>query len=155
MKTPHDIGAEILAAGAGSSRAVAAGTGDATEVDGPWIDRLGFLSALAVVAGRTTLTEAATLSVAFNLQDAADDGSGAPDTGTIADFGTAHTAAVAATGGTGGSTEEVCVQERFNLAGAKRWIRVQHTPNLSAGATDTSTLAVVVVMGGANELPTQ
>ena len=145
---PRDGGSHVHISGGGSSRALAAGTGDATEVDGPWIDRLGYDSCRVGVVGRATLTEAATLTVAFNLQDSIDSsGSDA------ADFGDAYAAATQATGGAGGSTEEIQAAASFNLRGAKRWIRLQHTPNLSAGATDVSTLAGAVVLIGKVEEP--
>jgi len=143
-----DIGSAIKVVSGKGGRAVAAGAGDATEVDGFWIDRRGYQSCKAGVVGSAVLTEAATITVAFNLQDA-DDAAGA----NAADYGDAHAAAIAATGGTGGTTEPIAVADSFNLSSARRYIRIQHTPNLSAGATDTSTVAGVIVLGGANAEP--
>lgn len=143
-----DIGAYITSRAGGAVSAVAGGAGDATELDGAWIDRQGFLSAKLVVAYDATLAEGETLSLAANAQDAAD-GSG---TGA-ADFGTAVADAVVATGGTGGSTERGTVEIDLDLTTARQYIRAQFTPNLSAANTDTARVHAVVILGGADRIP--
>lgn len=126
----------------------AAGSGDATEVDGAWIDRRGYNSIKVVIPYTATLAESETISVAANLQDAsASDGTGA------ADFGTALSSTVQATGDTGGSTETGVVEMDFDVSGADRYVRIQFTPDLSASATDTAELAAVYVLAGSNENP--
>ena len=147
--------AALLAAryGAAGASATAGGAGDATEVDAAWIDRLGFASLKVAIAFTATLAEDATLSIAANLQDAPDDGAGAASTGDAADFGTALAAAVVATGGTGGSTETGVVELDIDLSAAKRHVRVQFTPDLSAAMTDTATVAAVYLLAGSTDNP--
>ena len=144
---PRDGGSHVKVYGGGSSRAVAAGTGDATEVNGPWIDRLGYDSAKAGVVGRSTLANGESITVAFNIQDSSDSAGG-----DAADFGDAYPATTAATS-VGGTTEEIQAAANFNLRGAKRYIRLQFTPNLSASGTDTSTLAGFIALIGKVEEP--
>lgn len=141
--------AELLAGRyAAISTATAGGTGDATEVDGAYIDRQGFDSLKVIIAYKATLAEAKTLSIAANLQDATSSvGAG------VADYGDAMASAVVATGDTGGSTETGVVELDFDISGANQYVRVQYTPNLNASATDTATLAAVYILGGAQVQP--
>lgn len=126
----------------------AGGTGDATEVSGAWIDRLGFNSVKVVIAYTATLAATATAAIAANLQDASDSsGTGA------ADFGTALASTVQATGGAGGSTETGVVELDFDVSGADRYVRIQFTPDLSAANTDTAELAAVYILAGSDESP--
>jgi hypothetical protein len=143
-----DIGAHLLAAAAGAVYATAGGAGDATELDGPWIDRQGYLSCKLVIHYKATLAEDKVLNLAANLQDAtASDGTGA------ADFGTAVAAADVATGGSGGSTEEGVIVADFNLDPANQYIRAQFTPNMDAADTDVAIVAAAIILGGARQLP--
>lgn len=142
------IGEYIDASFAAYAEAVAAGTGDATEVNGGWVDRRGRDSVAVFIAYRGVLTAAATLSIAANLQDAVDGaGTGA------ADFGAALANAVRATGAGGGSTETGTLKISFDLTAARRYIRLQMTPDLSAGATDTARVSAMFVWGPAADLP--
>lgn len=131
--------------------AVAAGAGDATEVDGSAIDRLTLgalaLSAKLVVVCQATLESGGTLSFIGNIQDS--------PTGTDqwSDFGTALASTVALTGGPGITEEEGTVELNINLSGAKQFVRSQVTPDLSATSTDTAEFSGVMVFGGADELP--
>lgn len=128
--------------------ATAGGTGDATEVDGAWIDRQGFDSLKVVIAYTTTLAATKTLSLAANLQDASDSsGTGA------ADFGSALSATVVATGASGGSTETGVVELDFDVSGADQYVRIQFTPDLSATGTDTASISAIYVLGGADANP--
>lgn len=137
------IGARYATAGVD----VAAGSaGDATEVNGAWIDRLGFASLKVVIVYTTTLTAAATLSIAANMQDASDSsGTGA------ADFGDALTSTVQATGESGGSTETGVVELDIDLSAADQFVRVQFTPDLSAAGTDTAELSAVYLVLGTDQ----
>lgn len=137
----RDIGEWITALFAASGVATAGGTGDATEVDGAYVDRQDYLSAKLVIVGQAVLAEAATLSIAANIQDDAD-GAGAG-----VDFAPAFANAVVATGGAGGSTEAFKVELDFDLSTAKRYVRAQVTPNLSAANTDTCRWAAAWVFG--------
>lgn len=141
--------AETLAARfAAVSSATAAGTGDATEVNGAYIDRQGFSSLKVVIAYSAVLAATKTLSIAANLQDATSSaGAG------VADFGSAMASTVVATGATGGSTETGVVELDFDISGADQFVRVQYTPDLSNTGTDTASLAAVYVLGGAQVQP--
>jgi hypothetical protein len=146
---PTDIGAHLTSRFGGAGRALAAGAGDNTEVDGGWVDRTGKFSAKVVISYTTTLAQDETLSFTANLQDASDSGG----TGA-ADFGTAYAKTVVATGGTGGSTETGVVEiGDFNLMTADNFIQAQITPDLSASGTDVATWGAVIVLGGAETLP--
>lgn len=143
---------------AAEADALAAGTGDATETSGAYIDRQGFHSAKVMVFYTATLAEDKTLSIASNLQDAsASDGTG------VADYGAVYANAVVATGDTGGSTETGVIEYDIDFLGgtqgaadgtvANRYIRIQFTPDLSATGTDTAKLYGVVILGGAEDVP--
>jgi len=148
----RDIGEEILAKNAILGTAVlAAGTGDATEINGSTINRaaLGslFSSCKLAVHGNTTLASGATLTITANMQDSAD---GA----TWADYGTAF-ATTTVKDAAGGALTAV-VFEAFldnDLRGARQYIRAQVTPNLSAGATDTAMVQATLILGGPEEYP--
>lgn len=142
FSTVKNIGAYIDGRFAGFASATAGGTGDATEANGPWIDRRGHDSCAVFIGYRGVLAQAATLSVAANLQDA-DDAAGA----NAADFGDAIANGVRDTGGTGGSTETGVLKLNFDLTMARSHIRLQMTPDLSAGATDTAVLFAFLVLG--------
>lgn len=126
----------------------AGGSGDNTEVNGAWIDRLGFNSVKVVICYTATLAQSATLSFAANLQDASD-GSG---TGA-ADFGDALSSTAVSTGGTGGSTNTGVVELDFDVSGADRYVRIQYTPNLSASGTDVAEMGAVYILAGGTSNP--
>ncbi len=144
----RDIGAYIKTAFAGYADVVAAGSGDATEVDGPWVDRLGFESLVASIGFQTTLAATKTLTLVANLQDATDSaGAGA------ADFGTGFASAVVATGGGGGTTETGTIEIDYDLSDARRFVRLQFTPDLDAASADLADLVGQLILGGAIEVP--
>lgn len=149
LSRERDIGSYITARFADQIDAVAAGTGDATESSGPYTQRPdGAQSCKLVIAWEAVLTEAKTLSLAVNIQDAsASDGTG------VGDFGTALAATVVATGGSGGSTVQGVTELDFNLAGAKEYLRSQITPDLNHSGTDTLRLSAVWIFGGTASLP--
>ncbi|HSF40312.1 MAG TPA: hypothetical protein VLT87_11010 [Thermoanaerobaculia bacterium] len=143
--TMNDFGAYIAGRYAAISTLTAGGTGDATEVDGEWIDRRGFHSLSVFFIYTSSLTATKTLSLAANLQDASDSsGTGA------ADFGDAYAATVQATGA---GTKIGVKQLDFDLRMASSHVRIQYTPDLSHTGTDTATVAVLYVLGGAEALP--
>ncbi len=133
-----------------TTAALAAGTGDATEIDGSAIDRfvLGqqVLSAKLIVQWLTTLDTGETLSIAANFQDS--------PTGTDqwTDYGDVLAAVIVVTAGSDTEFEGV-VELDVSLGGAKQHVRVQVTPDLSRAGTDTAEISGVVVFGGADELP--
>jgi len=141
---------DVFNASAGA-RGVAAGTGDNTEVVGTVIDRrlYGYAkSAIFAIVGSAVLASAATLTLKNVAIEHDDD----PAFATTADFKTVSDAVVA-TGGAGGSTETVKKEIDVDLAGAKRYLRITYTPDLSAGGTDIFTLAAAAVLGGQDQLP--
>lgn len=135
---------------ASNGTATAGGAGDATEVDGAWVDRkpatLGaYHTAKLVISYTTTLAAAATLTFAANIQDATDDsGTGA------ADFGSALTATTVATGPSGGGTVKGTIEMDFDISNAREFLRSQITPNLSAANTDTCSWQAAWVFGGSD-----
>ena len=143
----RDIGALISPRGGGAARITAAGAGDNTEVNGPWIDRTGFESVMASVAWRTTLTAAKTLAIAGNLQDATSAAGAA-----AADFGTALASIVVSTGAQT-TLDGVTRIGDFDLSDARQFIRLQFTPDLNAGSADIGDLAGQLILGGAVETP--
>lgn len=158
FSTIHNGGAYSRSArGSGNNAATAGGSGDATEVNGAWQSREDAkgiaLSVKVIVSYTATLAQGATLKFAMNLQDASDSaGTGAADyplneANTIA-------STTAATGGTGGSTETGTFEMDVDLAGAKKFIRAQVTPDLSAANTDTAAWHMDYVFYGHQRGPT-
>lgn len=141
---------EVITAGAGN---------DGVEVNGPfWSRKTGTRihnSVKILIVWNAVLTAAKTLTLAANLQDADDSG------GTnVADFGSATSSkgggseilasAVVATGaGTVPGVSEFSV----DLTGAREWLRLQSTADLSNTVTDTVAIAAIAVLGPADELP--
>lgn len=143
----HDIGALITARYAlGNTTATAGGSGDATEVNGAYIDVTGYDSLKVLVPYVTTLAASETLTFAANLQDATAIGG----TG-VADFGTEIAATVVATGAVTGGTG--VVEMDFDVSQSRGFVRVQITPNLSRANTDTAAFSAVYVLGGALRQP--
>lgn len=151
MRMGRDIGEEVISRSAFlPTTAVAAGTGDATEIDGTSIQRsaLGSMyeSCKLTIVGNATLSSGLLITLVANLQDSAD-GS------TWADFGTALALTTAGTGGSGGDEQQFDIDLDNDIRGAKDYLRVQVTPNLTHTGTDTAILAGTIVFGGASENP--
>jgi hypothetical protein len=146
-----NIGSKIaVVRAAANTAATAGGTGDATAVTGVIIDRAALnwpASGVVAIPFTTTLAAAATLSLAITVQDG--DNDALSDAGTFA----SRANAVIATGPSGGGTVTGTVELDVNFAGAKRYVRVNFTPDLSASSTDTAALAAVVAFGGQRRLP--
>lgn len=136
----------ILAYALDSTAATAGGSGDATEAAGASLDT----QALATKAGsvsfligaKCSLTAAKTLTVAARIQHSVDN-SVWTDLVALATLLT-----LSATGTNTGSCKV-----GSDLTGAKRYVRVAVTPDLSASGTDTATIFAVAVFGGLQELP--
>ncbi|ETD89833.1 hypothetical protein ACTTAL_03470 [Rhodobacter capsulatus] len=147
----RSIGDLITVRRASANTAVTAGgTGDNTEVTGVIIDRaaIGFpKSCVVAIPFTATLAAAATMTLAWSLEDGND--AGLSDAAVL----TSASAAVVATGPTDGGTVTGTFEANVNLAGAGRYVRIKFTPNLSAANTDTAALSAVVVFGGAERLP--
>jgi hypothetical protein len=153
----HDINSQLLAKYAlDEANATAGGAGDNTEVNGIAIS----LAALAsrahsvsfIIWLRATLAAAATLAVEYTLQYSVDSGSNWLDVTGKANIANA----AVLTGGAGGTTEKGTLKFGMNLTQlppSTTHIRCQVLPNLSAGATDTATIAGIAVFGGLNNYP--
>ena len=148
----RDIGAVIQPAVGGTYfTAVAAGSGDASEVAGPSIDRQGlgahYLSAKLCVPIAATLTSGKTVSFAGNWQGSSNDSD-------WTDYGTALAATVLGTGPSGGGAVAVVGEIDVDLSAAYRYVRVQYQVDLSHTGTDTATVgAATVVFGGGDLRP--
>lgn len=135
---------------ADNTAATAGGSGDATAVTGVIIDRaaLGWpQSAVIAIPFTATLAATATLTITDTLQHG--DNSGLSDAATLS----TQTAQTVATGPAGGGTVTGVYERNVSLRGAKRYVRVNFTPDLSAANTDTAALSAVLVTGGAERLP--
>ena len=150
----HNIGGYI-AAGHGSDNVAvtAAGAGDNTLVTGTILDRnanAGALSAAVLIFWKAVLAAAETLTIKSVTVEHGND-AGLSDAAVLATLEDA-TGTVVATGPGGGGTLRGVRKYNVDLAGAKRYIRVKFTPDLSASATDTAGLAAGVVFGGLETL---
>lgn len=131
--------------------ATAGGAGNNTSVVGLTIDRQAFVSLPLCgeieIAFETVLGQGNTLSItALQVEDSADGVSWAT-------YQTLTAPGVVATGPTGGGTVRGQVSAGINLSSARRYVRVDHTPVLSAANTDTAKTVAVLVLGGFDELP--
>lgn len=151
--TQHSM-AELLTAKIASAfaAATAGGTGDNTAVTGLAIDRFA-TGALAgnvefILAYQATLAAAATLSLKTIKIEQGDDG-----TNWDATAYQTFTDAVVATGKTGGSTERGALKLKVDLGSAKRFVRIDFTPDLSAANTDTASVVAVANLAGFDRLP--
>lgn len=148
LATMRDIHSEITVRRAtANAAATAGGGGDNTAVTGVIIDRaaLGWAESVVVaIPFTTTLASTQTLSVNWTLQHGED--AGLSDAGTLATSGMAVVA-------TGAGTVTGVVEAGVSLRGARRYVRLNFTPDLSASGTDTAALSAVLVFAGANRLP--
>lgn len=135
------------------SAATAGGTGDATTVTGLTIDRFALgggsmaQDAAVGVIYEATLASGATIRFGYAIQDSAD-GS------TWADYQTATYSAAVATGPNGGgAVGGVFDIGSVNLTSARRYVRLNYNPDLSAGGTDTAVARAVGFFAGYDRLP--
>jgi hypothetical protein len=134
--------------GSTSTSATAAGTGDNTTKTGIVIDREALnmpMSAVATVLADATLSSGANLKVTFSIAEGPD--------GT--NFSTYQTtgAQTTLTAVGGASTKSGQVSLAVNLSGARRYVRLDHIPDLSAAGTDTSLTRAVWAFSGEDRLP--
>ena len=146
----HNIGQAIATPYVSKPTAiVAAGAGDNTAITGAIIDRYAIddpLSVHVALQFSATLAAAATLTFKTAVVQDGDD-SGLSDAATFSELETSS-GSVVATGPGGGGTVTGSKEYDVNLEGAKRYIRINYTPDLSAGATDTAGVHAVAVFGG-------
>lgn len=150
--TQRDIASlETAKAGTAITALTAAGSGDNTAITGITIDRLAGssvpLNAEIILSYTATLAATKTLTLkTVKVEDSAD--------GTNwADFATFTDPGVVATGPTGGATLSGAVKLGVNLGAAKRYVRVDFTPDLSASGTDTAYVGAVVNLAGFDRVP--
>jgi hypothetical protein len=147
----RSIGDKITVRRAAANTAVTAGGGgDNTAVTGVIIDRYAIgnpQSCVVAIPFTTTLAAAATLSLAYTVQSG--EAANLSDAATLV----SATSAVISTGGSGGTTNTGTFEVNVSLRGAGRYVRVNFTPDLSAGSTDTAALSAVIAFGGADRLP--
>ncbi len=124
----------------------AAGTGDNTAVTGAGIDRAAYNmpeSAAVNLGWLAALSASQTLSLAVSIQESADNSS----------WDTAEVLQASTVVATGAGNKSGVTKLAVNLKNRKRYFRINFTPDLSAGATDTALVNAVAVMGGAHTLP--
>jgi hypothetical protein len=128
----------------------AGGAGDNTSVVGLTIDRAAFgvpQTAEIVILSEAVLAAAATLSItALKVEDSADGSS-------WADYAVQTAPGVVSTGPGGGGTVRTQTAAGVNLSSARRYVRVTHTPDLSAANTDTAKTLAMVVFAGFPSIP--
>lgn len=150
----HNVSAFLKALRASDNVSVTAGgAGDNTAVTGQIIDRHANgnpLSLAVAILFQAVLAAAATLTLKTVIVEHGDN-SALSDAATFVTLETG-TGSVVATGGGGGTTERGQKQYAVDLGGAKRYIRLKYTPDLSAGATDTAQVAAVAICGGQESL---
>lgn len=130
-------------AGSTSNALTAAGTGDNTAKNGISMDRQALnlpLSAVAVVCADATLASGANLKVTFTI-------SHSDDNSSFTDYQTTG-AQTTLTAVGGASTKTGQIRLAVNLSGAKRYVRFDHVPDLSAAGTDTALTRAVWVFCG-------
>lgn len=147
----HNVSAFIKAVRASDNvAATAAGAGDNTAVTGQIIDRHAFgnpLSLALVILFKAVLAAAETLKLKSVLVEHGDQ-SNLSDAATFKTLEDSTGSTVA----TGAGTIRDQKQYAVDLVGAKRYIRIKFTPDLSASATDTAELSALVVAGGQESL---
>lgn len=147
----HNIGAFIGNERASDNVAVTAGgAGDNTEVVGQIIDTTLFkhpLSVAVLINWKAVLGVSKTLTVkTVKLEHG--DNSGLSDAANLA----TPADVVVATDSGSGSTLRGSQKYSSDLAGAKRYLRLKYTPDLSNTVTDTAELGACFVFGGQDEL---
>lgn len=141
----NNFGAFCKAVCARGSRLVAAGAGDATEVTGNGVDRLGYGSAKLVIAAHANNTASQKLTLtSVKLAYAPDNGSGAP--GSYGADAEQLGATVDLVTGTGDNYGQYTLD--IDLTGKDQWVRVKYTPDHTASGTDVAELTATFVLGG-------
>jgi hypothetical protein len=149
----HNIGAYIAAVDTGVAfNSVAAGANDNAEKAGVIIDRTlhgNALSASLIIQYVATLTDAKKLNVGYRIEHG-DDAALADTADLIKVLPAAGTVLNAPAGG--GAASGVTKVD-LDLGGAKRYLRVNVTADLSAVGADVAVAAEVLAMGGEQVLP--
>jgi hypothetical protein len=131
---PRNIGAQVKVERAIKPQAAGAGT-----INGPAIDRLGFLSAVLHVGTGDVSGSPSAQTVDAKLQESADGATGWTDISgaAISQITSANAQA----------------EKDVSLSGAKRYIRAVVTVSFTGGTSPTIGAAATVVLGGKDVLP--
>ena len=134
-----------------ASRALAAGTGDATLVNGSSIDRYqtagGMLnSAKLVVGGIATIADTKELQLAVGYQTS--DANVTFDTAVYV-LGSASTYETVLLASGALTNKPFTYTKDIDLTSLKRYVRIIYKPDLTASGTDTATLDANMVLDGA------
>jgi len=121
----------------------AGGAGDNVAQDGPAINRRGFYSGVASVVLRAVLAAGQSVTTTITVQHR-------PEGGAWTNLSAPRNFVLASAGG---GTVDGLHEVDFDLEGAEAEIRLEVIPNLSAAGVDTATLAGVVTLGEAEQLP--
>lgn len=151
--TQHNIGAMVTERIASAPLAwTAAGAGDNTTKTGIDIDREALAnggslpdSALFAVLFGATLASGATLSISFDVREG-------PDGTNYSDYAS-QSSIVVATGPSGGGVVNGQTVFAVNLSSARRHVRCDFVPDLSAAGTDTAIAVEAATLGGFDRLP--
>lgn len=162
MAQERNIGAYLAVKDGGASGEITAGgSGDATEVDGKTVDLLGlsakFRSAVLVfgaVQASGDIANTKVCSVTANLQDSADGSTWTDFTPTGESAVNIVSAQTIITGDGGATIISGTYAKAVDLSAARRYVRCQFTPDLSATGTDTATVQLTWVLGGGDQGPT-
>lgn len=136
----------------------AGGGGDNVEAVGIVIDRLNTaagaratmpLSGILAIPFEAVLAAGETLTFK-NIRVYHDDAAGF---GTKSQYALLSASTVVATGPVGGGTVTGIYTGAVNLDGAKRYVALAVTPDLSAGGADTANINGVFVLGGFDTVP--
>lgn len=149
IPTINNIGAHLKGAYHGMVASFTAGTtyDDVLVTTTTGIDRQGFNSCAFLVQYSAALVTDKALTVALNITSC-DTVGGSYDTGE------ALLAATAAVTGVADATVTGVYKINVDLSKYKRYIKFGLQPNLTATGTDTAVVNGIVVLGGADTLPT-
>ena len=131
----HFVGSNVVTI---DNDALAAGTGDATEVTGANIDVSGYDSGKLLISYVTSLTADKTLSFAVDKRE------GASDALCTADTDVALLAATVVKTGAATGYEGV-LELDIDFSGKKQYLGLDITPDLSHSGTDTCTWSAVLI----------
>jgi hypothetical protein len=151
MLVSKNIGALVTVKnGSTNNTLTAAGTGDNTAKTGVGLDRQGLgagmpMSMVASVLFDATLASGSTLTTIITVSDSADNS-------TFAAYASEAAAVVIATGPSGGGVVSGCHSLAVDLSSARRYVRVDHVPDLTRAGTDTAITRAVAVLAGFDRL---
>ena len=146
MDSPKNFGALFDEGGNLVHTLVAGAASDNSEKTGAVVDRMGFGSGSILIPWAATCTDTKKLTVTVKRYQSADN-SNWDAAETIKAATDLFTAAGAVVDGSG------VVRIDEDWSSAKRYVKYSVTADLNAASTDTATYGLVVVKGGAVDLP--